>query len=54
MLIFFNFVLIKFPALEISREWGGGFTPVLYDTFRGIYAARCSSLDTNWQFIFSN
>ena len=29
--------IIKFPTLEISTEWGSGFTDVLYDNFRDIY-----------------
>ena len=29
--------IIKFPTLEISSGWGGGFTSVPYDIFRGIY-----------------
>ena len=32
-----NLSIIKFPALEISSEWGGGFTSVPYNNFRGIY-----------------
>ena len=31
-----NLSIIKFPTLEISSEWGGGFTSVPY-IFRGIY-----------------
>ena len=32
-----HFTKIKFPTLEISREWGGGYTSVLYGIFGGIY-----------------
>ena len=32
-----SFKHIKFPTLEISTEWGSGFTDVPYDIFRGIY-----------------
>ena len=32
-----HLTIIKFPTLEISNEWGGGFTDVPYDIFRGIY-----------------
>ena len=28
---------IKFSTLEISIEWGGGYTSVLYGIFRGTY-----------------
>ena len=29
--------IIKFPTLEISTVWGGGFTYVPYNILRGIY-----------------
>ena len=45
--------ITKFPTLEISNEWGGGFTYVPYNIFRGIYVARCSSFETKRQFTFS-
>ena len=32
-----HLTIIKFPTLEISSEWSGGFTYVPYDIFRGIY-----------------
>ena len=32
-----HFTIIKFPTLETSNEWGGDFTYVPYDIFRGIY-----------------
>ena len=44
--------IIKFPTLETSNEWGGGFSYVLYDILEAfIYAARCSSFETKRQFI---
>ena len=45
--------IIKFSTfLEISTEFGGGFTYVMYNILRGIYAARCISFETKRQFIF--
>ena len=32
-----HLTIIKFPTLEISSEWSGGFTSFLYDIFRVIY-----------------
>ena len=32
-----HLTIIEFLTLEISSEWVGGFTYVLYDIFRGIY-----------------
>ena len=32
-----DLAIVKFPILDISSEWGGGFTSVPYNIFRGIY-----------------
>ena len=32
-----HLTIIEFPTLEISSEWGDGFTYVPYDIFRDIY-----------------
>ena len=50
-----HLTIIKFPILEISSEWCGGFTSVPYNILEAfIYAAWAGSFDTNRQFIFSN
>ena len=32
-----HLTIIKFPTVEISNEWGGGFNHIPYNIFRGIY-----------------
>ena len=50
-----HLTIIKFPTLEISSQWGGGFTSVPYNILEAfIYAAWAGSFDTNRQFIFSD
>ena len=50
-----HLTIIKFPILEISSEWCGGFTSVPYNILEAfISAARCSISETKTQFIFSN